>query len=335
MVGQDETVAELLERVVEREPLRDPVSRGYSGAPLERVRLDDGRRLIVKRISPRWDVLMRITHDDGRAGRLWAEGVFDRFPPAIEHATIAAEPDPETSGWTIIMRDLSSALLPDDRMLTRGECRRILSAAAALHDTFMGKWIDGLCSLRDYLTVFAPDTVAREAGDLADLAPAIQRGWELFFDGAVANEIAEAVGAVHDQPNGLATELARDGTTLIHGDLWLANLGLLPDRVVMLDWGLATQGPPELEFTMFLTGSWSRIAATREQIVDDFRASRSERHDERTLRLAFLTTFANFGWNKALDAVEHPDPAIRAQEQADLSWWVERVREALAIWSPV
>jgi hypothetical protein len=35
------------------------------------------------------------------------------------------------------------------------------------------------------------------------------------------------------------------------------------------------------------------------------------------------------GWNKALDAVEHPDPLIRARERADLDWWVGRARACL------
>lgn len=35
------------------------------------------------------------------------------------------------------------------------------------------------------------------------------------------------------------------------------------------------------------------------------------------------------GWNKALDATEHEDPAMRARERADLEWWVARAQEAL------
>ena len=35
------------------------------------------------------------------------------------------------------------------------------------------------------------------------------------------------------------------------------------------------------------------------------------------------------GWNKALDAIEHPDPVVRARESADLEWWVRGVRQAL------
>ena len=36
----------------------------------------------------------------------------------------------------------------------------------------------------------------------------------------------------------------------------------------------------------------------------------------------------------AVAASGHPDPAIRAREAADLAWWTERARDALAVWSP-
>jgi aminoglycoside phosphotransferase (APT) family kinase protein len=99
--------------------------------------------------------------------------------------------------------------------------------------------------------------------------------------------------------------------------------------VLILDWGLATQAPPALEFTIVLTGAWSRVGATREEIIDDFRAISGVHHDERALQLAFIATFAEHGWNKTLGAVEHPDLAVRAREAADLMWWVSRVRQAL------
>jgi hypothetical protein len=123
------TVAGLLAGVVERTPLRQ-TSQGYAGATLERVILVDGRALVVKRISPAWDVAMRLTHDTGRAAWLWTSGVMARFPPVGDHAVVAAEPDGD--GWVIVMRDVAAALLPDARILTRAESRRIL-AAAALH----------------------------------------------------------------------------------------------------------------------------------------------------------------------------------------------------------
>ena len=41
------------------------------------------------------------------------------------------------------------------------------------------------------------------------------------------------------------------------------------------------------------------------------------------------------GWNKAIDIVDNPDPAIREQERADLDWWIARLRQAFEAWSPV
>jgi hypothetical protein len=321
----------LLETIVERMPLRS-ANKGYSGARLERVVLSDGAVLIVKHISPESDVAMRLTHDTGRAAWLWTSGLMGRFPPVIDHATVAVEA--EGDGWAIIMRDVSDALLPNNRLLTRAESYRILEAATRLHTTFRGQRIEGLCTLTDHLSLFLPSTALRERGGPLPLFRWIARGWELFQD-VVPRELGDAISAIHARPSLLAEQLERCELTLIHGDLWLSNIGLFPDRVVMLDWGAATAAPPAFEFTMYLTGNWSRIAAEREQLIDDFRNLSSEQYDERAMQLAFIATFTEFGWNKALDVVEHPDAAIRAREAADLAWWVRRVSEALETWSPV
>jgi hypothetical protein len=326
------TLAALLANVVERTPLRQ-TSQGYSGATLERLVLADGQALVVKRLSPTWDATMRLTHDTGRAAWLWTAGVMDQFPPVIDHAIVAAEPTED--GWVIVMRDISGALLPDDRVLTRAESRRILEAAAALHRTFRSERIEGLCRLGDHLSLFSPRTAARERGGASPVFAGIERGWDLF-PYVVPYDVVVAIYAIHERPDRLANELNQCATTLIHGDLWLANVGLQPDCVVILDWGTATQAPPAFEFTTYLTGAWSRIMATREELIDDFRVACGDMHDERALQLPFIATFAEYGWNKALDATEHPDPAKRVSEAADLAWWIDRVRRTFeTTWSPL
>ena len=35
------------------------------------------------------------------------------------------------------------------------------------------------------------------------------------------------------------------------------------------------------------------------------------------------------GWDKALDIVEHPDPAVRERERAALPWWLRQAELAL------
>jgi hypothetical protein len=98
---------------------------------------------------------------------------------------------------------------------------------------------------------------------------------------------------------------------------------------VLIDWGLASWAPPALEFTMFLVGAMSNVEATHEQLLADFRSASGEHYDDVGLSLSFLATLCDFGWNKALDAAEHDDPAKRATEAAELDWWVARARETL------
>ena len=65
-----------LDRVVERRELDG--HDGRSGASLERVVLDDGSRLVVKRTSPAVDLVMRITgRRVSREYLLWRAGVLD------------------------------------------------------------------------------------------------------------------------------------------------------------------------------------------------------------------------------------------------------------------
>ena len=141
--------------------------------------------------------------------------------------------------------------------------------------------------------------------------------------------------SILERPEPFAAALSAFPSTLVQGDLKLGNLGFTEDRVVMLDWGTQTGwAPPAVEVARYLAINWSRIDASREQVLDDFRAAEGERHDPDALRLALLGGLVQLGWDKALHASGHPDPAIRAREAADLAWWTERAREALGVWSP-
>jgi hypothetical protein len=322
----------LLGRSVERRPLRFGPGQANSGASLEAVVLDDGARLVVKHFSPATDLLMRLTHDRGRSATLWTSGVFDRLPSVVDHAMLAAAP--EGDGWILVMRDVGSSIAGWDRVLTREECRRILTATAAMHAAFAGERIPGLCPAIDWMTFMTPPVMEAWRGDPSGLPDWTLRGWDAFFDVAPA-EVAGAVAAIHADPAPLAGELERCEPTLVHGDLSADNFGFTPDRVVVLDWGAATGGPAALEVAAFLANCRWLVGPDPDAIVDDARAAAGESHDERALELAFLATFANYGWLHADRAVNHPDPARRQRERASLEWWVGRVQHALAsTWSP-
>jgi hypothetical protein len=315
---------------VRREPLA--AADGRSGSRLERVLLASGEQLVVKHVLTASDWLMRATGDNGRVAELWASGLLDRVPAVIEHAIVAVERD--GAGWTVIMRDLSAALLPDGAHIGRAESRRVLAAAAALHAAFRQEPARELCALADRYRFLSPAMARREAAGGDPVPKLVGRGWERFGE-LVAGDVAAAVGAILERPEPFAAELARFPATLVHGDLKLGNLGFLGDRVVLLDWGTQTGwAPPAVETAWYLAINASRIDATREQVLADARAAEGDLHDEDALRLALLGGLVQLGWDKALQAAEHPDAGVRAREAADLAWWEARAREALEGWSP-
>jgi hypothetical protein len=320
----------LLVDVVRREPLA--AADGRSGSLLERVVLAGGQTLVVKHVRDGGDWIMRATADHGRAATLWSRGVLARVPEVIDHAVVGAEQ--VEGGWVVIMRDVSAALVPEHARVSRADSGRVLEAAAALHAAFADDPPLRLCSLADRYGFLSPATARREAGGADEVPRLIGRGWERFAEVAPA-EVAGPVLAVLEGPASLAAALSRFPSTLVQGDLKLGNLGFFGDRVVMLDWGTQTGwAPAAVEVAWYLAINWSRIDATREQVLDDFRAAEGDRHDEDALRLALLGGLVQLGWDKALHASGHPDPAVRAREAADLAWWTARARDALAVWSP-
>jgi hypothetical protein len=323
-------VTSMLAGAVRREPLA--AGDGRSGSLLERVTLAGGEAVVVKHASAASDWIMRATGDGGRVAALWSSGLLGRVPDVVEHAILAVERDGD--GWLVVMRDLSAALLPDAARLSRARSRRVLEAAAALHAAFRDEPPLALCSLADRYGFLSPATARREAGGADELPALIGRGWERLPE-LLPADVFEAVLAVAERPEPFAAELGRFPATLVHGDLKLGNVGFLGERVVLLDWGTQTGwAPAAVEAVWYLAVNASRIDATREQVLDDVRAAEGEHHDEDALRLAMLGGLVQLGWDKALHATGHPDPAVRAWERADLEWWTARARDALERWSP-
>jgi len=305
--------------VVAREPLTHP---GQSGNRLERVRLRDGTALVLKHLFPGGDWIAQGTKDEGRELTFFQRGVFDRLPPTIDHAVVS------TYEHTLVLRDVSVELVSPSRRWTRAESRRILEAAAAMHRTFAGESLPAAAALADRLRFAGYEALRPWAGG-EDLIPkVIFVGWEVFAD-AVAPDVVDAVFAVHAAPERLARELSAGTTTLIHGDLRWANLGLTDNRVVMLDWGIATIAPAALDFAWYLLLNGRRIDATYDELIDDFREAEGDLVDERTLELAWLGQFCIHGGLIAHELLES-DAAKREVARAELEWWSNAARRGLA-----
>jgi hypothetical protein len=318
--------AEFEAHVIERVPMTGHV--GKSGATLERVAMDDGRRLVVKRLSPAHDLVMAASGDTvGREYVLWSSGLLDRLPVGIGHPVVAGWP--ETDGATLVMRDLGSTVLSWDDRLDPVQCRQMLERVARLHDAFAdldpGDVAPGaLTDLGDLLGLFSPLRLAAFAGGENPLADIALHGWDVFFD-VVPPGLAGPVSTLLDDMSPLVGALARCPCTLVHGDLATVNMALGPEQLTLIDWSMPAFAPGAVDIGRFLAGCSSVVDLSREEVIATYREVCAS-YDERAMHLALLTALLWLGWNKAMDATEHPDPAIRAREADDLQWWLTQAR---------
>ena len=157
----------------------------------------------------------------------------------------------------------------------------------------------------------------------------MRRGWECFAE-LVPAAVADAVfGALRD-PAGLVATLGAAPPTLCHGDAWLVNIALTDEAVVLLDWALATSGPASLDLVAFTVGCASHVDLPRAAVLAAAREACRPLVDDTVWDATVFWALCELGWNKALDAATHADPAQRAAAAAELAWWVERADAALS-----
>jgi hypothetical protein len=324
----DTQLVSTLGEVAEHEPV---VSTGWSGNLLERLVLADGRRLIAKRIVPGTNWIDHHTKDKGREALLFTSGVLGRMPGQIDHAVVVAQRDGDA--WWVVMRDVSASLLPDGKRLSREEHGRILAAANLMWDEFWGERVPHVCTLHDCFHLFSPAIAEAERDGLDLLPKQYEAFWEAFAE-AVDADVAEPVLALLDDPAPLVAELDACGTTLIHGDIRDEQIGLDGDRLILLDWGRASQGHPVVDFFWSICHNAWRIDATHDELVEDFRRTRGERDDPRAVDLGVIAGLLMYGWVFGHSAAYHPDPAEREWARHELGWWIPRARRALETWSP-
>jgi hypothetical protein len=315
-----------LGELVERVPLTGHV--GKSGAGLERVRTADGASYVVKRVTEDSDLLhAMLGGGPAREYLLWREGALDRLPRGVRHAVVDAWLEGETT--VIVMRDLGDKVLSWDDHLSADQTRWVMQRVAALHRAFLEAPPTAVAPLAAVLDQFAPHRIAAVLDSDNPLPPLVRRGWEIFAE-VVAGDIADVVLAVLADVAPYATALIGAGpVTLAHGDLATVNMAFEGEDLVLLDWAMPVAAPGPLDVARFIAGCSSVVGMSREATIAAYREAAGPAYDDRAMRLALLLGLVWLGWNKALDAVEHPDPATRARERDDLDWWVAQARAAL------
>ena len=145
--------------------------------------------------------------------------------------------------------------------------------------------------------------------------------WEAFAE-VVEPDVADPVLALLRDPTPLVAELEACGTTLVHADIRDEQIGLQDDRLILLDWGRASQGHPVVDFFWSICHNAWRVDATHDELVEDFRRARGERDDPRAVELGVLGGLTMYGWVFGHSAAWHPDPAEREWARGELGWWV-------------
>jgi Phosphotransferase enzyme family len=318
-----------------------------SGSPLLWVEIDGlhGPRYVLKRISARWDWIMRATADHhGRPVVAWQTGLLDRLPRELVHGVIACARDGE--GWALLLEDVSNHLIPaGDQRIGEGENARIVDAMAALHSTFWAKpeAVDpdlGFCQLDAYYRLLSPATARREANS-PDAIPPLVEGWRLLetaIDPALARQLIEL--AEDSRP--LCDALAQFPQTVTHRDWKLGNLGLQPGPhapVVLLDWAMVGPAPPAVDLAWYVAINSARLPVPQEATIDRHRRALARRIGSQfneswwqpQLELCLLGAFVQFGWEKALGAMHSDSAEVRTRERAELTWWSARASSALRL----
>jgi hypothetical protein len=312
--------------VVDRVPLAGHV--GKSGAGLERVRTADGSSYVVKRITADSDILHALLGGGpGREYLLWREGTLDRLPAGVAHAVVDAWCEDETT--VIVMRDLGDGVLTWDDRLTARQTRWVMQRVGALHRAFVDDPPRAVAPLAPVLDQFAPHRLGALTGFDNPLPALAVRGWEIFSD-LVAHDVSEAVLAILADARPYASALVAAGSpTLVHGDLATVNMAFEGDDLVLLDWAMPVVAPGTMDVARFIAGCSSVVELDREATIAAYRDAAGPAYDETAMRLSLMLGLVWLGWNKALDAAEHPDPATRAREREDLDWWVAQARTTL------
>ncbi len=318
------SVEELLAGATTREPLAG--SDGKSGSVLERVVID-GERFVLKQLHPDSDWTMRGFGDLGcRPVAMWTSGLLDAMPTTVDHAVVGAAAGLGRNGWggALLMRDVGEHLVPEGAdVLPLEHHRQLLDHLADLSATFWGaEGVPELLSLESRWSAFTPGWLAaEEARGWPDAVPRIAAdGWARFADRAPV-DVRGIVDELRRDVDPLVRAARRTPCTFLHGDWKLGNVGIAPDRTVLLDWSYPGIGPVAYDLAWYLSLNRSRLPESKEASIDALRGSLEARSIDTSgwwepqMDVCLLGALVQHGWEKALG------------DDAELGWWCDRARE--------
>jgi aminoglycoside phosphotransferase (APT) family kinase protein len=223
------------------------------------------------------------------------------------------------------MRDVSGALMPEGKPFTIADHNQFLDTMATMHAAFWGdaQLDDSRLGLRSPAYFFTSQMDGAEGCDL--------------LEHLLEPDVAKVVRTLLQNPQPLYDALVRYPSTLVHNDLWWANLGIIRgeySRVVMLDWDFATLAPPAVELAFYIGENTGYLPVPNDAVVEAYRI-RLEQHlgprfDEEwwlpQVDLCFLGCFLRRGKWLLLAVSWVSEENQRTQYMDELAWWSDHIR---------
>jgi phosphotransferase family enzyme len=308
---------------------------GWSGATMTLLRRGDGERFVLKRDSPALDWIATATHDGPILREAWFAGRGLALPSPIRAPYLGAGRDGADFG--ILMPDLTGVLFDWDAPISVEELDRVLSGLAALHAypwRTSGEIEDGpWCPIRERITLICRASLERPGAARDAVGARILPGWDAF-DRRAPRAVREIIGSLGANPQPLVDALATMPSTLIHGDLKLANVGIEPDGSVdLVDWQMVSLAPVAIELGWFLVSNVASLPLQPADVVARYHdalrqlvpggAAIAGQWDAQ-VDAAILVGLLLRGWRKGADAEARVTLASGVTAADDLAWWSER-----------
>jgi hypothetical protein len=304
---------------------------GWSGATLTRLRDATGRRYVLKRDSLDRDWIAQATADGPVLREAWFAAHGPALPRPARNPALGAGRDEATAEDCVLMPDLSAVLFDWDAALTVAQLDAVIGALAALHaqtwgqalDTETGPWTPW----RERLTLICRPSLERDGPARDAVADRLLPGWDAW-DRQATPAARSVVAALAEDPQPLLDALATRPSTLLHGDLKLANAGIAADGAVeIVDWQMVMVAPVAIELGWLLVSNVNALPLAPREVLDRYWRARGldgAGEDD----LAILVGLLLRGWRKGLDAEARITFASGASAADDLAWWCRRAVEA-------
>jgi hypothetical protein len=310
---------------------------GWSGASLTTLSRG-GDRFVLKRDSLARDWIAQATAEGPILREAWFTAHGPSLPSPIRAPYLGVGMDGDEFG--ILMPDLTGVLFDWDAPIPVETLDQVLAGLAMLHAypwTISGELEGGpWCPLRERLTLICRASLERPGPAHDAVGDRILPGWDAF-DRRVPAVVRDLIHSLGRDPLPLLDALGELPSTLIHGDLKLANVGIERDGTIdLVDWQMVMVAPVGVELGWFLVSNVASLPLQAGDVLTRYNVeARRQGHDEAGLGewqaqvdAAILVGLLLRGWRKGADAEAGLTLASGVSAAEDLAWWCEHAIDA-------